>query len=397
VRPAAPSAPIDAGRLAGVIAPRSEAHPLPPEVYVDPAVLEWELERLFESSWSCVGREEDAGDPGELFTGAVGHESVLVVRGEDGTLRGFFNVCQHRGTRLVTESSRGGQDRLICPYHSWTYDLKGRLRSAEHMRGAGGFDRGSSGLTPVATEALGGWVFVDVSGAAGSLESFLGNLPDHLARHGCGDLRRAASLEYDVGANWKLLSENYQECYHCPTIHPELIRVTPYRSGRYDPARGPWMGGPMELMPGCNTMSLSGTTGRRALPGLRLEDASLVYYYSVLPNLWISLHPDYVLTHRVEPLAPDRTRLVCEWLFHPDAMAADGFDPGDAVEFWDLVNRQDFAACERVQLGVGSRGFRGGRFSDEETGVHFLSAMLARSYLDGRVARAEELSILTDR
>jgi Rieske 2Fe-2S family protein len=397
VRPAAPAPPVDPERLWGVVAPRSEAHPLPPEVYVAPEVLAWELERLFEASWSCVGRQEDAPEAGDLFTAGVGRESVLMVRAEDGQLRGFYNVCQHRGTRLVTQSPLGGQHRLVCPYHSWTYDLEGRLRSAEHMQGAQGFDRGSSGLTPVATAVLEGWVFVDLSGQAGPLESFLGNLPDHLARHGCGTLRSAARLEYEVGANWKLLSENYQECYHCPTIHPELIRVTPYRSGRYDPAQGPWMGGPMELMQGCNTMSLSGRTSRRALPGLRREDASLVYYYSLLPNLWISLHPDYVLTHRVEPVAPDRTRLVCEWLFHPDAMAAEGFDPADAVEFWDLVNRQDFAACERVQLGVGSRGFRGGRFSDEETGVHFLSAMLARSYLKGRVARAEELGIVTDR
>jgi Rieske 2Fe-2S family protein len=396
VRPAPPAPPVDPERLSGVVAPRSEAHPLPPEVYVHPEVLEWELERLFESSWSCVGREEDAPDPGDLFTAGVGRESVVVVRGDDGRLRGFFNVCQHRGTRLVAERSRGGQHGLICPYHSWTYDLEGRLRSAEDMRGAQGFDRQSSGLTPVATAVLEGWVFVDVSGQAGPLDSFLGNLPEHLARYGCGTLRSVARLEYEVGANWKLLSENYQECYHCPTIHPELIRVTPYRSGRYDRARGPWMGGPMELMPGCNTMSLSGRTSRRALPGLRREDASLVYYYSLLPNLWISLHPDYVLTHRVEPVAPDRTRLVCEWLFHPDAVADEGFDPADAVEFWDLVNRQDFAACERVQLGVGSRGFRGGRFSDEETGVHFLSAMLARSYLVGRVARAEDLGIVTD-
>lgn len=389
--------PVDPDRLAGVIRPRGEAHPLPPEVYVDPAVLQWEAEHLFESSWVCVGREDRVPDPGDLFSQTIGRESVLVARGDDGALRGFFNVCQHRGTRLVTEESRSGVARLTCPYHSWTYELDGRLVSAEHMRGAVGFDRATSGLSPVATASLGGWAFVNVSGSAGPLGSFLGNLPGHIDRYGCEGLGSAARIEYDVAANWKLLSENYQECYHCPTIHPELMEVTPYRSGRYDEARGPWMGGPMELMPGCNTMSLSGKTDRSPIPGLRQDDTTLVYYYTLLPNLWLSLHPDYVMTHSVWPVAPDRTRIACEWLFHPQAFEAYGFDPSDAVEFWDLVNRQDFAACERVQLGVGSRGFRGGRFSDEEAGVHMLSAMLARSYLVGGIARAEELEVETDR
>jgi Rieske 2Fe-2S family protein len=195
-----------------------------------------------------------------------------------------------------------------------------------------------------------------------------------------------------VQANWKLLTENYQECYHCPSIHPELVRVTPYRSGeRMEESLGPWVGGPMALSPGCTTMSMTGMSHRPPIPGLDAFDHQSVYYYTALPNLWLSLHPDYVMTHTVWPLTPDRTRIVCDWYFHPAAASAEGFDPGDAVEFWDLVNTQDWAACERVQLGIGSRGFGGGRFADLEATIHMVDAILARSYLEGRLVRSEEV------
>jgi phenylpropionate dioxygenase-like ring-hydroxylating dioxygenase large terminal subunit len=388
------TAPLDPDRLAGVLRPRQEAAPLPAEAYLDPAVLAWEQDHFFESSWVCVGREEDAAQPGDVFTGTVGSESLLMVRGEDRMLRGFFNVCQHRGTRLVMEPARSGDGPLICPYHSWTYGLDGRLRAAQHMAEAKDFDRRSVGLSPVATECLGGWVFANVSGTAGSLREYLGNFPGRIERYDCGSLRRVARHEYDVEANWKILSENYQECYHCPTIHPELSRITPYDSGGSDEeSHGRWLGGPMDLREGCTTMSVSGVTDRPPIPGLRPEDHGQVFYYSVLPNLWISLHPDYVMTHTVWPAGPSRSHVVCEWLFHPSAIDAKDFDPADAVEFWDLVNGQDWKACERVQLGIGSRGFAGGRFSDLEGTIHDLAALLARSYLEGRLVRADETGV----
>ena len=149
----------------------------------------------------------------------------------------------------------------------------------------------------------------------------------------------------------------------------------------------------MEPAPGCNTMSLGGITSRPPIPGLSQYDRGLVYYYSVLPNLWMSLHPDYVMTHTVWAIEPARTRVVCEWLFPPSAAEEPGFDPSDAIEFWDLVNRQDWKACERVQEGIGSRGFVGGRFGDLEGTIHALAAMFARSYLEGRLVRRDEVGI----
>jgi Rieske 2Fe-2S family protein len=386
--PSVDGPPLDPARLARVLRPRADASPLPSQAYRDPGVLAWELDHLFEGSWVSVGREEDVPTPGSLFTAQVGRESVFVVRGEDDRLRGFFNVCQHRGTRLVADGSRSDPGPIVCPYHSWTYGTDGRLRAAQHMAGTPRFDKDDYGLTTVATDVLDGWIFVNVSGTAGSLRSYLADFPGHIERFGCGVLRRGGRREYEVEANWKVLSENYQECYHCPTIHPELSRVTPYTSGGHDePSGGPWLGGPMDLADGCTTMSASGVTKRPPIPGTTESDRRHVFYYSVLPNLWMSLHPDYVMTHTVWPIEPGRSRVVCEWLFHPDAMASDAFDPNDAVSFWDTVNRQDWEACRRVQLGIGSRGFRGGRFSDLEGSVHALESLFATSYLEGRIAR----------
>jgi Rieske 2Fe-2S family protein len=385
-------APIDRVRLERVLRPRPEASPLPPEAYVDPAVFEWELAHLFGSGWVCVGREEDAPRAGDAFTATVAGQSVLVVRGEDDGIRAFHNVCQHRGTRLVVDDRTSLPGRIICPYHSWTYGLDGRLRAAQHMEEARGFDRSSFGLRPVRTGSVHGWLFVALGEDPEPLGVHLGTLPDRIARFRGVELRRGGRRDYVVRANWKLLSENYQECYHCPTIHPELIRVTPYRSGeRMERSLGPWLGGPMELAPGCSTMSISGTTDRLPIPGLDETDRRSVYYYTVLPNLWLSLHPDYVMAHTIWPLEADRTRIVCDWYFHPVASEAEGFDPGDAIEFWDLVNGQDWAACERVQMGIGSGGFAGGRFSDLEATIHLMDAILARSYLEGGLVRAEDV------
>lgn len=384
--------PLDRDDLLAVLRPRGEAQPLPPAAYTDPDVLAWELEHLFEGGWACVGHAADAPGAGDAFPATVGGEPVVVVRGDDGIVRAFFNVCQHRGTRLI-EGPSAGLSRIICPYHSWTYDLQGNLRAAERMTQAMGFLKAAAGLRRVPVEAMHGWLFVNVSGSARPWAEHMGNFPDLVARFDPARLVRAARTEYEVAANWKLLTENYQECYHCPSIHPELVRVTPPSSGSYETSRGAWIGGPMELKPGCTTMTLSGVTDRSPIPGLPAQDHALVYYYGLLPNLWVSLHPDYVLTHLVWPVAPDRTKVVCDWLFHPSTVQARGFDPGDAVEFWDTVNRQDWRACERVQEAIGSRGFGGGRFSDMEDGVHAVSALLAAAYLEGRIPRADELPI----
>jgi glycine betaine catabolism A len=181
--------------------------------------------------------------------------------------------------------------------------------------------------------------------------------------------------KYEVAANWKVLTENYHECYHCPSIHPELCRVTPPDSGVNYALPGAWVGGSMDLADGADTMSLDGRSDAPALPG---ADPRRVHYLGLLPNLLLSLHPDYVMTHRLEPLAPDRTRIECAWYF-----ADAGVDPAYAVEFWDRTNRQDWAACESVQRGLSSPHFRPGPLSPREDAVHQLVTAVAGAYLAG--------------
>ena len=188
-------------------------------------------------------------------------------------------------------------------------------------------------------------------------------------------------------ANWKILVENYHECYHCPSIHPELCEVSPPKSGEDHEAQGVWVGGSMELEDHAETMSLDGKSRAPNLPNLTAGQGREVYYYQIFPNLLISLHPDYVMTHRITPLAPDRTAVECEWLFSREAVEIGSFDPSYASEFWDLTNGQDWRACEGVQRGASSRGYRQGPLSPEETTVGKFVAMIAQGYLEGRVAR----------
>jgi Rieske 2Fe-2S family protein len=191
----------------------------------------------------------------------------------------------------------------------------------------------------------------------------------------------AAVHDYDAAANWKILTENYHECYHCPSIHPELCRVSPPKSGENYAADGAWVGGWMDLRDGMDTMSLDGASGGVPLRGLDQQGLRTVIYVNILPNVLFSLHPDYVMTHRLTPVGPDRTRIECSWAFAPEAVARPEFDPGYAVEFWDITNRQDWAACESVQRGLASPHASPGPLAPDEDAVYSFVTTIARGYL----------------
>lgn len=232
----------------------------------------------------------------------------------------------------------------------------------------------------------GGWVFArrDATGID-DVRQF-GNLWELLAPWEPERLVVAARHTYEVRANWKLIHENYQECYHCSEIHPELCRVTPPDSGYSLDLRGLFVAGPMDLFPGVETMSLDGRSRGVPLRGLSPQQLREVGYFGVFPNLLISPHPDYLLTHRLEPLAPDRTFVECEWLFPPEALALDGFTPDYAVEFWDITNRQDWAACASLQRSAGGLGYRPGPLATAwEAGIYLQIRMVAQGYLAGAV------------
>ena len=339
---------------------------LPSRYYTDPAVFALERERFFAEMWVAAARVEDLAAPGAFVLREIAGESLILTRDDDGTFRGFYNVCRHRGTRLCTEASGRLAGRIQCPYHAWTYDLGGRLIAAPHMEGTPGFCREEIALTSVAVDVWDGHVFACLHPSPPPLKAQIGALAGKFANWGMFELRRAYRVVYDVKANWKLIVQNYSECLHCPVIHPALQKLSHYMTGDNDPATPTWLGGRMELRPGIGTMTRDGQLRRRPLPRLDAAEQRHVYFYALLPNLLLSLHPDYVMTHLLWPKSCDRTEVWCEWHFHPREFQHPGFDPADAIDFWDDTNREDWRVSELSQAGIGSRAYRPGFFSPRE-------------------------------
>ncbi|HKM90930.1 MAG TPA: aromatic ring-hydroxylating dioxygenase subunit alpha [Candidatus Acidoferrales bacterium] len=377
-------APISPDALARSTAVFGASFTLPGEAYRSAEVFAWEMEHFFECGWVCLGREEETGRAGDYRALRIGREGILLSRDAGGRLHAFFNVCRHRAHELLEPGACANARAIRCPYHGWVYELDGRLKTAARFGDVACFDAAGTGLVPVRVETWHGWVFVNADAQAPPLDAWTGELTRLVASHAPGELRIGARSSYEVAANWKILIENYHECYHCAQIHPQLCRVSPPESGRNPPHDGAWIGGSMELAQGAQTMSLDGVSHGEFLPGLGASQRRLVYYYGLFPNLLISPHPDYVLTHRLEPLAPDRTRVECHWLFPPETIARAGFSPNYAVEFWDVTNRQDWRACQSVQRGASSAGYRQGPLSEREEMVYRFVSHVARSYLTGR-------------
>jgi Rieske 2Fe-2S family protein len=190
------------------------------------------------------------------------------------------------------------------------------------------------------------------------------------------DLRLGRRIVYGVKANWKLIIQNYNECLHCPNLHPTLNRLSHYLSGENEPLNGSYMGGRMDLRPGVDTLSMDGTCPRALLPGLPADDRRRVYYYAIFPNMLLSLHPDYMMVHTLWPVAPDHTINVCEWHFHPSELARPEFNAADAIDFWDLTNRQDWHVCELSQAGISSRAYTPGPYSNREDLLYAFDRMI---------------------
>jgi Rieske 2Fe-2S family protein len=354
---------------------------LPRAAYVDPAVFAWELRHFFGGGWLCVGRSEQLTRPGDQRGEPLGEAGVLLVRGEDMVLRGFANTCRHRGHELLACGETTSQGVIICPYHAWTYSLSGSLRVAAGFKDRPGFEPATWGLAQLPVEEWHGLVFVDGTGRAGPLATALQTLTGLVRPYEPERLVTAGGHVYTVAANWKILTENYHECYHCPVIHPELCRVSPPHSGENYSAPGIWVGGWLDLREGMQTMSIDGRSRGAPLRGLDAAGLRTVIYVSIFPNILLSLHPDYVMTHRLTPLAADRTRVDCTWAFAPESYEMPGFDPGYGVEFWDIINHQDWRACESVQRGLGSEHARPGPLGEQEDAVYQFVTMVARGYL----------------
>ncbi|MEZ5063942.1 MAG: aromatic ring-hydroxylating dioxygenase subunit alpha [bacterium] len=335
--------------------------------YTSRDVFDLEMERIFLGRWRYAGRSSDLDAPGRCLTCDVGSESAIVVRDADFGLHAFHNQCRHRGTRLCDAGVTDVGRAIRCPYHAWTYSLRGELIGAPNMADVAAFSRSEWPLHSVAVTEWEGCVMLNFAEAPAPFAEEFAPLLGKFGPWRLDELRPVHEIRYDVAANWKLVFQNYSECYHCPTLHPHLDRLTPYRGAANDLEEGPFLGGPMELTRSDGSMTMSGARCAPPLPGIADTRGDLVYYYTVLPNLLLSLHPDYVMIHRLEPQDVDRTGVVCQWLFHPDAAATPGFDPNDAIEFWNVTNLQDWEVCERSQRGVSSRRYVPGPYSNLES------------------------------
>jgi Rieske 2Fe-2S family protein len=382
------------------------AKTLPQKYFVSHQVFDEERQKIFARHWVLVGHDTEIAQVGDFLVAEVGGESIIIVRDKSEEVRGFYNVCRHRGTRLC-EDERGHMAAIQCPYHAWTYGLDGRLIGAPHMDEVKGFDRGEFSLYPVNLGIWEGFIFVNLaddakpngdaarlrseatprqrSGDFISLERWFAPLAGKFSQWNLPQLRSAKRIEYDVKANWKLMFENYSECYHCPGVHPMLSKVSPYDSAENDLTEGPFLGGFMRINKG-KSLTMSGEACARRIDhppsqgcGVagEQEEKHRVFYYSIFPNMLLSMHPDYVMVHQLWPQTPERTLILCDWFFHPDAFDRPEFNPQDAIEFWDLTNKQDWHVCELSQQGIASRAYEPGPYSSRES----IPAAWDREYL----------------
>jgi len=345
---------------------------LPASWYRDPAHYERELEVFWYGRWICVARDEELAAEGDWRLVRLGTQSLILLRDEAEGLRAFHNTCRHRGSVLCTEErGRFARRRIVCPYHAWTYDLGGRLVATPRRMETPDFRLEDFPLFEVAAASWGGFIFVHLGKDPAPLADAVGERDERYRRYGFADLRIGRRIVLDVAANWKLLAENFSECFHCPPVHPEFCRIVP----AYQDA-GAWgLRGGAETKPeytaGAQTLTLDGTARLPTFGGLNEEERARLYAADmVLPNLFLNVHPDYVNSQLMFPTGPQSVRMVYDWLFEPRHLPLAEADLQHYVALWDITNRQDARNCEWQQQGLQSREFRHGVYVPQEFDAH---------------------------
>jgi Rieske 2Fe-2S family protein len=339
--------------------------------YTAEAVYADERERIWFDGWVCIGRDEEFPAAGDFLVRDVAGESVIVTRNTAGEPRAFYNVCAHRGTKLLDETGEvcGHVNKAFrCPYHAWSFDLDGRLIGTPNVHEDERFERDAYPLHPIAVDSYAGFVFVNLSDAPEPLVPALREGTESITvfdRYRIDELRIGVRLRYEVAANWKIVVENYNECLHCPTVHPELVSIVPlYRFGEvWDEETqddGNWM------IEGATSFTTTGRSELPPLPGLEPDDYRMYYGTFQFPNLLLNLHPDCAMYYLLFPQGPGNTTVISEYLFRPETIAAPSFRPEPVVELWDLISRQDWAICERAQTGVRSRAYTTGVYPRQD-------------------------------
>jgi choline monooxygenase len=357
--------------------PVALAETITPEAYTSEDFFAVERERVFGSGWVAMGPSAQVREPGELLVGDVAGRSVIVVRGLDGGLRAFYNTCRHRGTRLLSAGVGRVKRSIRCPYHSWAYSLDGSCigtplfedsgipddqRAVFDMDGVTAFDRADYGLLEVRADSWGPLAFACLDEDAAPLSEHLGDLPRRTAGYRLDEWEVARTAHYDVDANYKLLAENFMEYYHLPWVHPGLVKVSPIEAHHRWQGTGMYTG--MCTTPIAADSEQGGwQVGLPAISGLSGSDAESARFIWLFPNVAINVLPNHLFLICAHPLGPARTRETTYLLTHPES-ASDGSHE-EAVDrlagFWDEVNREDIEIVERVQQGIATTPFPGGR------------------------------------
>ncbi|MFY9212315.1 MAG: aromatic ring-hydroxylating dioxygenase subunit alpha [Aestuariivita sp.] len=347
---------------------------LPSEAYYDPDWFAREQKNIWAKSWICVGRYDQL-EPGTMRRIELAGDPVILVRGADGSLSAFHNTCRHRGAELCAQNEQSFNGRLItCPYHAWAYDLRGQLVSTGHATPTDDFDKRDHGLFPVHLRDWNGFVYLCLADTPLAFEPDMGE--GALDNWPMRDLVPGHVVETELACNWKIFWENYNECLHCPGIHPELSDLVPvYRKGIMSPPEAPgWSPGDPaghSLKEGARTWSVTGQPCGPEFPNLTQAERDTAHnFVTVYPSMFVVAHVDYVRSVRLIPLGPERTRLRAEWLFLPETLAQPGFDLTSVTDFAQTVLFQDGAACEMNQRGLRSSKFTTARLMPQEFEIH---------------------------
>lgn len=409
MRPPNPHAYLHEATYAATRSPVSRASTLIPDAYTEPAFHELELDRVFATSWIPVAVADQVAQPGDALVTQVAGRSIIVARNRHGDLRGFHNVCRHRGAELL-DAGRCRIDRHIrCPYHSWAYDLDGRLLGTPLFTDEAGippdqqgifdmsdverFRREDYGLHPVAVAAWGCLVFACVDPDPEPLEAQLGDLAERLAGYRLEEWRTARSSTYEIAANYKLVAENFMEYYHLPWVHPGLVKVSPMKAHHRWQGTGMYTG--MCTRPIAANTESGGWQGLPPLKELSEEDATSARFVWLFPNAALNVLPNHLFIMLARPDGPGRTLEDVYLLTHPDATGGTDYEPSvdQLAAFWDEVNREDIAIVERVQRGLANPAYTGGRmcYRFEEPLHRFQNMVIDRMVGLRRVPAGDEV------
>jgi phenylpropionate dioxygenase-like ring-hydroxylating dioxygenase large terminal subunit len=357
-------------------APLDRAWTIPGDWYTDPRVAELERTAVWSRTWQLVGRTAQVAAPGEFLTADVADEPIVVVRGTDGVLRGFFNVCRHHAAAVMTAPC-GKVDRMRCPYHGWTYDLEGRLRGVPEFDGVCDFDRAATGLVPLAVATWENFVFVHLDPDPQPLVAHLGSLVEQVAPLGLGQLTFCERREYTLNCNWKVFVDNYLDGgYHVPHLHEGLASILSHKDYTIE-----------NFERFCLQSSPIDARGGEAMTAAVRKGQAL--YYWIYPNLMLNWYAGYLDTNLVIPLGIDRMKVIFEFYFDdigPERTAQNK----QSMDVSERIQDEDHAICESVQRGLASRAYRAGRLSvRREAGENLFHKLLTRDLRSGLATTAK--------